>query len=951
MNQQPEQNLIPGRAESVMEDNQSRRLRTLSAGLACFIAPGVAAPVGMILHAGKLAIFSNTSVRSKGLISARVPLKAVMMKAVAAAAVVFASIFVCQQSHADDAVTEKAAVEKSVANDQAAIESFQNEVLPLLKQHCFECHSHATGKAKGGLVLDSRSGWAKGGDSGPALVPGNLDESLLIQAVRYDGMEMPPKGKLPQAAIETLERWVKNGAVDPRTAEVTKAQSTIDLVAGRKHWAFQDVTDPPIPPVKDEAWPDSDLDRFLLAALETRGLHPVADVDPYTWLRRVTLDLTGLPPTVEEIHEFIRDCDLQKMQSGARPGLPSAACENVVDRLLGTRAFGERWGRHWLDLVGYADQIGTANDIFAEHAWRYRDYVVHAFNSDKPFDQFIREQLAGDLLDSQTPLQRAQNLVATGFLLLGDLTIVEADKPKLRIDVVDQQVDKIGRAFLAMTVGCARCHDHKFDPIAQRDYYALAGILNSTDSIQRAEWGVWSWPTVIELPETDAQQTARQALADRERQRIDGWKLDRDKLREQKTEIDGILAKPEGLEAGIRATLTKTQASLIERLQKLDADIQHAEFFFASAPKAFAVRDIAAPDDMQITIRGNAYALGEKVPRGFLQVATKEGAGTIPSGQSGRLQLANWIASRENPLTARVVTNRVWQKLFGEGLVRSIDYFGLPGEKPSHPQLLDHLSSRFMAQGWSQKKLIRSIVLSRAYRMSSESDTAAAAVDPENRLIWRMNRRRLDAESLRDSLLAVSGKLIESSGGPALPLEYRENTGNLGKGVNPPSFRLGKFRPEQEFERTVYLPIIRSGPQAGPAELRNVFDFTQPAEFAGQRAVTAVPTQALFLMNSKLMKDRSRDLATRVTANSPDIASRLEFLWLRTFGRPITAEEKTDAVGFLGDLRNEIIASQTPEAKATTPEAIASKNTEAELAAWIELCHSLLASNEFLIRL
>lgn len=840
--------------------------------------------------------------------------------------------FVSAAMGADDPATES-------KTDKVAEEAFLNETLPLLKQHCFECHSHATGKAKGGLVLDSRSGWAKGGDSGPAIIPGNLDESLLIQAVRYgNGTEMPPKGKLPKESIEALERWVKNGAADPRTSEITKAQSTIDFAAGKRHWAFKPPRQSSPPEVKDVAWPAHGIDRFLLARLEERGLHPAKDADHHTWLRRVSLDLTGLPPTVTEIQAFVRDCETLKSQPSIESGLPIAARERVVDRLLSSRAFGERWGRHWLDLVGYADQIGTANDIFAEHAWRYRDYVISAFNTDKPFDRFLREQLAGDLLPFESPDQRAEQLVATGFLLLGDLTVVEADKPKLRIDVVDQQVDKIGRAFLGMTIGCARCHDHKFDPIAQRDYYAIAGILNSTESIQRAEWGVWSWPTVVELPETETQQNARLALTERHRQRIDGWKADRDRQREQKKEVDAALAKPEAAAAdeAIRTALTKTQAGLNERLQKLDADIQHAEFFLAATPKAFGVRDVTEPADMQITIRGNAYALGDKVARGFLQVASNGPAVEMPARQSGRLQLAEWIASQDNPLTARVVVNRIWQKLFGEGLVRSVDYFGLPGEKPSHPELLDQLAHQMMVESWSQKKLIRSLVLSRAYGMSSEGDKSAAAIDPDNRLLSRMNRRRLDAESLRDSLLAVSGKLIESTGGPALPLEYRENTGNLGKGVNPPSFSLARFRPEQEFERSIYLPVIRSGPQAGPGELRNVFDFTQPAEFAGQRAVTAVPTQALFLMNSKLMKDRARDLAIRITSSTSDESARLELLWMRAFGRPISAAEKTDAIAFLTELRNE---------------AAASKTAEPELLAWSELCHSLIASNEFLIRL
>ncbi|MDR3632516.1 MAG: PSD1 and planctomycete cytochrome C domain-containing protein [Isosphaeraceae bacterium] len=813
------------------------------------------------------------------------------------------------------------------SSDTAAERFFRDQALPVLRQYCFECHSHATKKAKGGLVLDSRSGWEQGGESGPAIVPGKPEESLLIQAVRYGDLEMPPKGKLPAAAIATLERWVKDGAADPRVPEPSASQAGGAGETGRNHWAFQPIRpESPPPRVHDSAWPLDDVDRYVLARLEERALRPAADADRYTWLRRVSLDLTGLPPTPQEIAAFRDD-------SSPR------AHEHVVDRLLGSRAFGERWGRHWLDLVGYADQIGTANDIFAEHAWRYRDYVIDAFNADVPYDRFIHEQIAGDLLPHGSAEQRARQLVATGFLLLGDLAVVEADKAKLRIDVVDQQVDKVGRAFLGMTIACARCHDHKFDPIPQRDYYALAGIFHSTDSVRKAEWGVWSWPALADLPETEAQQTEREAREERHRQRVDALKADREHLREQKKGVDAALAKPANApgDDSARTALVHVQNDLAAQLAKLDSTILHAEFFAPARPRAFVVRDLAHPADMKITIRGNAHALGALVPRGYLRAASVGPAPSIPPAESGRRQLAGWIASPANPLTARVAVNRIWQKLFGEGIVRSVDYFGLRGEAPSHPELLDHLARRFVSGGWSQKGLIRSLVLSRTYRQSSRSDARTSAADPDNRLFGRMNRRRLDAEALRDALLAVSGRLIACSGGPSLPLEYRENTGNLEKGaVNPPSFRLGRFRPEQEFVRTVYLPVIRSAPQAGPAELRNVFDFTQPAEFAGQRSITAVPTQALFLMNSKFMKDRAVDLARRVVQGPNEEKARLEALWLRAFNRPITDAETSDARTFLSELRTELAGE---------------KNPEPELRSWVELCHSLLASNEFLMRL
>lgn len=811
--------------------------------------------------------------------------------------------------------------------DHAATEDFFNSsVLPLLKQHCFECHSHAAGKAKGGLMLDTRGGWVKGGETGPAIVPGKADESPLIRAVRYADLEMPPSGKLPAEAIATLERWVREGAVDPRVTETAHSESTIDLETGRRHWAFQPLSAAELPQVRDVDWALDDVDRFLLAKLEAEGLRPVGDADRYTWLRRVSLDLTGLPPTVEEIAGFVGDDS---------PG----AYERVVDRLLGARAFGERWARHWLDLVGYADQIGTANDIFAEHAWRYRDYVIGAFNEDKPYDLFIREQLAGDLLPHESPEQHAEQWTATGFLLLGDLTIVEADKAKLRVDVVDQQIDKIGRAFLAMTLGCARCHDHKFDPIPQRDYYALGGILNSTESVGKAEWGVWSWPTVVQLPESERQQAERHARLERHRQQIAVLKADRERLQQNKAEVDATLARSDANAPNdaARGTLVKVQQELADRVRKLDVQIQHAEFFAPAPPRVFGVRDVATPADMRITIRGNVHAPGEVVARGFLQVIS-QATPSLPAHESGRRQLADWIVSPQNPLTARVAVNRIWQRLFGEGLVRSVDYFGVPGQSPSHPELLDHLARRLMADGWSQKRVIRALALSRAYRLSStQTNPAAVLADPDNRLLWRMNRRRLDAEALRDSLLAVSGRLIDSTGGPALPLEYPENTGSLEKGaVNPPFFRTNRFRPEQQYERTVYLPVIRSGPQPGPAELRNVFDFTQPAEFASQRSVTAVPTQALFLMNSGLLKTRAHDLAERLLQLHADDDARLEALWLRVFNRPIESAERSDAGTFLA---------------AMAEEGTADKSSPTELQRWAELCHALLASNEFLMRM
>jgi hypothetical protein len=363
----------------------------------------------------------------------------------------------------------------SPARAEDGVAFFESKVLPVLQQRCYECHSHEK-KIKGGLALDLKSGWQTGGDNGPAIIPGDLAKSHLIQAVRYADpeTEMPPKGKLAASEIEVLEKWVAMGAPDSRVAKVAAKAKTIDFEAGKKFWAFQPVRDAKAPAVKDTAWPLDAMDRFILAKLEAADLNPAADADTHTWLRRVSLDLTGLPPKPEEIEIFAADLNHSSFH------IRHSAFAKQVDRLLQSKAFGERWARHWLDLTGYADQIGTSNNVFAEHAWRYRDYVINAFNNDKPFDQFIREQVAGDLLPADSPQKRAENIIATGFLVLGDVEIVAVDKLKMEMDLVDQQVSKVGTAFLGMTLGCVRCHDHKFDPIAQTDYYAIAGMFRST---------------------------------------------------------------------------------------------------------------------------------------------------------------------------------------------------------------------------------------------------------------------------------------------------------------------------------------------------------------------------------------------------------------------------------------------------------------------------------------
>ncbi|MEQ1826261.1 MAG: DUF1549 domain-containing protein [Pirellula sp.] len=856
-------------------------------------------------------------------------------------------------------------------NTPEQLEFFEKKIRPVLVEHCYECHAAGAKIVQAGLRVDHRAGLLKGGDSGPSIVPNEPARSPILKAMRYEDAEMPPKGKLADSIIADFQAWIAMGAPDPRVAEELPTARMIDLDEGRKFWAFQPIADSRPPTVHNESWPLDPVDRFILAKQEEAGIQPVGDADRYTWLRRVSLDLTGLPPTQTEIDAFIRDNSPH-------------ACETVVDRLLDSRAYGERWARHWLDLTGYADMIGTSNNVFAEHAWRYRDYLIEAFNSDKPFDRFVREQIAGDLLEASTPQEKANNITATGFLMVGDVEIVEPDKPKMETDHIDTQVSKIGTAFLGMTLGCVRCHDHKFDPIGVDDYYGIAGILRSSPSTHKIPFGVWSTLNATELPETPEQLDERKKLEEEHTQKIASLKAEQTKLNAEKKTIVAQIAKREKASADNKVagtlrvpsadskeikddktdrgkskeaqsnpepssrdaevvpatleSLTKQRDELTEKLKALGTEIQHAEFFSSKVPKAFAMHDDEKPSDMPVYIRGNPYAPGKIVPRSAVRVASWKDFPEIPNGQSGRLQLADWLSDAKNPLTARVTVNRIWQKLFGEGLVRSIDYFGARGEVPSHPELLDHLATRFMKDGWSQKTLIRSLVLSRTYRLSSANPSVAGALgDPDNRLLWRMNRQRLDAEAIRDSILAVSGELQESHGGPALVIEVVENTGALvQKGVNPPNYTHRKPRPSQEFERTVYLPVMRNG-FTNDDRVRTYFDFVNPAQIAGQRNQTVVPTQSLFLMNNDLFRKRAKSLVDPLLARSATHDERLSQLWIRVLGRPITTVERQEASSFLEEAKS--LVTNEPN-KATTDSIV-----------WQELCHSLLSSNHFVFRL
>ena len=1088
------------------------------------------------------------------------------------------------------------------------IEFFEQKVRPLLQARCFECHGAE--KQKGELRLDSRAATIAGGGSGEAVVPGKPDESLLVQAVRYLGdIKMPPRSKLPEAEIAVLVDWVSRGAVWP---DADNKQPEPTPTAGEKagplfsdearaFWAFQPVVAPAPPSVRDAAWPKTAIDQFILAGLEAQGLAPAPRADKRTLIRRATLDLTGLPPTPAEVDSFLSDDSPE-------------AFARVVDRLLDSPRYGERWGRHWLDVARYADSNGLDENLAYASAWRYRDYVIAAFNSDKPFDRFVQEQLAGDLLpDTGDSAALIERITATGFLSLGGKMLAEDDPVKMQMDIVDEQVDTIGRAFLGLTLGCARCHAHKYDPIPQEDYYSLAGIFKSTKTMENfnvvARWQErpLAAPDVVARRDAHAQQIAAkkaeiasvvsrandELLADARRnagayllaatrqRRIDSltkarkpagddpavrerpgvilieaeefargnvirdrenygkgigvlvnkgelpnfteydvdvpsaglyqfelryaaaqarpcklfvngrlvkadvaagitgtWLPDSqtwfiegfyplaagrnvirlehpayfphiDKLllvpanddadqalksvvilgamgevrepqpqfvaqwsaflaREETAklpvltvwnEFAGTSAKqdeeppdesqPAGLSRGLRDRLLadprpQTLDQLADRYAELFAEADRAwtalqkttpdgkaaalndpvleafrhvlydpegpiavprnaeegyspertselkaareqlaemEKTLPQLPEAMAVSE-GKPENLRVHLRGSHLTLGRETLRQFPRILAGEQQTPIDERQSGRLQFAQWLTSPGHPLTARVAVNRIWLWHFGEGIVRSPDNFGLLGERPTNPQLLDHLASEFVARGWSIKSLHRLIMSSATYQMSTAFNENAAAVDPENRLMWRMNRRRLEAESIRDSILFVAGTLDLTMGGSLLPTPNRQYVTSTAN-VNPAIYEAKR--------RSVYLPVVRSALY----EVFQAFDFADPSTLNGRRDSTIVAPQALFMLNSRIVLEQSKALAMQLLAEARiDDAGRIRRLYEIALSRPATEPETTRGLAFVERY------SRAAEEKGIPAE-------EQRLRAWQALCRTILASNEF----
>ncbi|MFN0122903.1 MAG: PSD1 and planctomycete cytochrome C domain-containing protein [Blastocatellia bacterium] len=836
------------------------------------------------------------------------------------------------------------------------VEFFEQKIRPVLVNQCYQCHSAQAKTLAGALRLDTRAGMRKGGASGAAaIVPGAPERSLLIKAIRHTDpkLQMPLSGQLPEAVIRDFETWVKMGAPDPREAESKTAASVsaepYDYNHARGFWSFQPLRQTTIPAVKHQAWVKTPTDNFILARLEEKQLAPVADADKLTLLRRATFDLTGLPPTPSEVDAFLRD------------NAPHAFAK-VIDRLLASPAYGERWGRHWLDLVRYADTAGCNSDFPVPSAYRYRNYVIKAFNDDKPYDQFIREQLAGDLLPLQNTEakaaegERREKIIATGYIASSRRFGSRDVDDNL---MIDDTIDNLGKAFLGLSISCARCHNHKFDPIPQRDYYALYGIFKSTRyAFPGTE--IYRHPhSLIPLaPGAAAGQMDKYQNEVRELElKVETLQVERKfvsgRQREKETAAEVLAQKAGKTVRTDQSGRIIADGKLIEEdqddrnryvgetstrtVEAIDAELNKVRLRLAeltdppNVERAYAVTEGQA-GDARIHRKGDLKNLGDVAPRGFLQIL---GGARLPANAkgSGRLELANWIADQQNPLTARVIVNRIWLHHFGKGLVPTPNDFGVRGLAPTHPELLDYLATQFIADGWSFKKMHRRLMLSHVYQLAgSERRTASTnppaasrqppAADAGNIYLWRFNRRRLDAEEIRDAMLAVSGALDRTI-----------------TGAHPfPPERDWKYSQHHPFVaayehngRGVYLmqQRIRAHPQLA------IFDGADTNAAMGQRLPSTTPLQALFMMNDPFVHKQADLFAVRVGMAYAEDAKRIEFAWRLAFGRKPTATESSKGLAYLRDIRADLMEVNTPE----------EAQTRAALASYLRV---LLSSSEFI---
>jgi hypothetical protein len=790
-------------------------------------------------------------------------------------------IFVRSFVHAAVCLTATAAI---AANPQFApnqIEFFESKVRPVLAGTCQKCHGGAN--HKGGLRLDSRDAVLKGGDSGAAVVPGKPDSSPMIEAINYRGLEMPPTGKLKPREIEALVEWVKMGAPWPKEQPTksdgpTRGEFRI-TDEDRRYWAFQPIGHPQPPAVHANNWAHDPIDAFILAQLEAKGLTPNPPAEPRVLIRRLFFDVIGLPPTPEEVDAFV-----------ANPSEP--AYTRLIDNLLSRKEYGERWGRHWLDVARFAQTNGYERDAEKPESWRYRDYVIDSFNSDKHYDRFITEQLAGDELAEPT----AESIIATGFYRLGIWDDEPDNQTAAAWDEIDEMVRTTSAAFLGLTMGCARCHNHMFDPIPQEDYYRLAAFFRNVEPYGKAlsHTHLGTNDDGIFTPVGSVAQ-------------VTTWKRRRAELDQQTASAKNKLAnfKKQGADQSQR----KAVLAEIARLKKLRESVP--------LDKALSVRECGPPlRETRILIRGNVATPGKRVEPRFLTILGGKAPAAIPVSftssaasdslkpmlaASGlqptmglRRELAKWITDEKNPLTARVMVNRIWQEYFGRGIVRSTDNFGRAGTPPTHPELLAWLARDFVDGGWRIKRLHKRILLSKAYRMSSAvKNPQGRAIDADNDLFWRQNLRRLDAEALRDSMLAVSGRLNPARGGRGV---FPQLSRDVLSTQSRPGLGWGKSTVEEQSRRSVYIYLKRTL----MVPFLETFDYTNTAESVGTRPVTTVAPQALLLLNSEFADAQAGDLAARIRRETGDVASRqVDRLFRLALGRSPTAHEAGIATNLL----------------------------------------------------
>lgn len=802
------------------------------------------------------------------------------------------------------------------------LDFFESKIRPLLIDNCHQCHGEDEQESE--LRVDTLAGMLTGGLAGPSVVPGKPTSSLLVTAVRYqdNDLKMPPDEKLSDVQIADLIRWVEMGAPHPDSDKVgpIARSGNVDIDQGRKHWAFQPPVIVAAPLIRSVSTQDSTtqdsttqetttghhqdtpnpIDNFILAKLNAEGLRPNPIADKRTLLRRATFDLIGLPPTPQEINEFLADDSRD-------------AFAKVVDRLLASPHYGERWGRHWLDIARYADSNGLDENVAHGNAWRYRDYVVRSLNNDKPYNEFIVEQLAGDLLDSGDDFNlRTERLIATGFLVLGPKVLAEKDEAKMEMDIIDEQIDTVGRSIMGLTLGCARCHTHKFDPISHHDYYGLAGIFQSTQTMDSYKTVAKWHENNIETPEQAAelQQNQEQVAAQE--------KLIADKIAEATANLDSSAdanAKPEEIE---KRFPEETQTAL-KMFRDVLAKLKQAA---PELPTAMGVIE-GKIADTPVHLRGSHLTLGDVVPRRVPEVLAIDHQPSIPVNHSGRLEFARWLTNGNHPLTARVMVNRLWRGHFGKGLVNTVDNFGLKGTPPTHPELLDWLAVRFVETGWSIKSMHRMIMLSQTYQRSSEFDAANAARDPGNQWHWRYNLRRLEAEAIRDGLLAVSGQLDRTIGGNIMQYKNREYVFNH---TSEDKSRYDLTR------RSIYIPVIRNHLY----DMFQLFDYNDASVLTGDRNTSTIAPQALFLMNSEVVSELTSALAERLLRIESDSKQRITRLYLEAYGRPANDAEVYGASDFLTDFQK-FQKLQQPTDGESDPERLA----------WQALCQAVVSSSEF----